>query len=960
VLPLESWTYDNRDDVLGTGVEATDELLRAGEDPPFEQCFDKVSFRNGFGEDEQYLLLGGQSHGYHSHPDGNALIAFTDQGCLWLFDNGYFVPDTVEQNTIAVYRDGLFEPVPRLTSLDAHADFPTVGMTQTSVAAYNGMDWRRNIIWSKEDYFVILDELTAREAGDFGCQCIFRAIGDVEDHLKGEREDVPNDWQLLRQGTARFVLRTDGHPTWSFHEVTPPARGRQGMFENQNAELEAGESLSFQNIFYCPAGEDDLPYEIVRAAPNAALVSGPEGIACVGAGKLETQGLPQIEAALFHVMPQRFSLADGRSLAWPEPLFQCDDGKAASLYLDLVGGSGMIVADEEVTVRIPAACAENLTVDGKAYAAQEQGRLIAVELSAGEHQLTFAGQAVFAYGPAKLEVAFARLRRAKDKMLAARAAQIAEQVDLAFYYESMPEHTREAFVGFDDGEELTNLATVGKASAWTEAQAGCSPRDATDENLETYSAVSSSAAHTSALPKDLGVEWAQPQTVSQAWFWHYSMQYVPADDGHDLQYWNGEDWVSIDDRVQQLDDGATWVHTFEPVTTTRLRLFITRFSQSRTAIREMRMFERPARRAEVIEAVPDPVHALTTADLNGDGAQEVIASIANDVRALDGRGEVLWQAPIGEGHGKCIDTHDLDGDGRLEVIVGGSDHKVHVFDAEGNPFWAADCPSDAFQPEREPMTGTIDVIAADDINQDGKGEVVFGSANWFAYALDHAGNLLWSALNWAHPPLDIVLFDVTGDGNLEALIATRYNAANLFDHEGKQVNSVSAGYHGIPMSVAAGDLDGNGKVEMVTGSRVGGVHCKEHGGDRAWSLNLGSKVTDVAVADLDGDGMLEVLACSGNNYVICADADGKVLWRRNVGGAAREMVVADVDGDGSPEVLVSVEHNSPAVLSGDGELLRRVPVTGAAELIAVADVNGDGRPELVAAGPGTIVAARLP
>ncbi len=258
------------------------------------------------------------------------------------------------------------------------------------------------------------------------------------------------------------------------------------------------------------------------------------------------------------------------------------------------------------------------------------------------------------------------------------------------------------------------------------------------------------------------------------------------------------------------------------------------------------------------------------------------------------------------------------------------------------------------------MTGTVDVIAADDINQDGKGEVVFGASNWFAYALDYEGNLLWSALNWAHPPLDIVLHDVTGDGNLEALIATRYNSANLFNSEGKQIDSVSAGYHGIPMSVAAGDLDGNGKVEMVTGSRIGGVHCKEHGGDRAWSLNLGSKVSDVAVADLNGDGALEVLACSGNNYVICADADGELLWRRNVGGAATQMVVADVDGDGSPEVVVGVEHESPALLSGDGELLRRVPMMGPAEHIAVADVNGDGKPELVAGGPGTVVACRLP
>jgi len=640
VLPLESWVYENRDDVLATGVAATDEILRAGEDPPHESCFDKISFRNGFDERDQYLLLGGQSHGYHSHPDGNSIIAYTDEGLLWIFDNGYFVPDTVEQNTIAVYRDGLFEPVPRLTSLDAHADFPTVGMTQTSVAAYNGMDWSRNLIWAKEQYFVVIDELTAREAGDYGCQCIFRVIGKPE--IEAERV-------LLHQGTARFVLRTDGHPTWSFQQVTPPAAGRSGIFENQSAELKAAESLSFQNIFYCPGdrnrsqGEEDFPYEIVRATPTAALVSGPDGIACVGAGKLAVEGLPQIEAALFHVTPQRFSLADGRRLTWPEPLFQCDDGKAVSLYLDLAGGNGMIVADEEVTVRITAACAENLTVDGKPYPAQEQGGLIPIKLGAGEHELGFAPQSSAGRRAGTLQTAFERFRMQKEQMLAARAVQTAETVDAVFECEFTREETQEVFVALDDEVGLTNLARVGKAMYWTEAQAGCGPRSATDENLETYSAVGSGAAHTTNLPKDLGVEWAQPQTVAQAWFWHYDMQYVPAEDGHDMQWWDGEGWVSIDDQLEQLDDGATWVHTFEPVTTTRLRLFITGFAQSRTAIREMRIFERPVQRKEVIKAHPEPVHALVAADLTGDGADEIIACIGDDVRVLAGSGEVLWR-----------------------------------------------------------------------------------------------------------------------------------------------------------------------------------------------------------------------------------------------------------------------------------------------------------------------------
>lgn len=947
VLPLEDWIYENRDDVLATGVALTDQMLRAGENPPHEQCFDKISFRDGFAEDNQYLLLGGQSHGYHSHPDGNAIISFTDSGKLWLFDNGYFVPDTTEHNTVAVFRDGLFQPVPRLTGLDAMADLPSVGMTRTSVRGYNGMDWRRNIIWAKERYFLVLDELTAREDGDFGVQCIFRVIGEPE--IQGDRA-------IIHDGGKRMALVTDGRPTWETRPVTPPAAGRRGLFQNQNARLAAGEGLSFLSCFYCPDGEEDAPWEIVRAADNAVLIGGPDGVACAGAGSLAAEGLPQVEAALFHLTPTRICLADATSLAWPEPLVT-SDGAPVDVEVDLAAGTGAIVCTEAVTVRIPPACAQELTVDGRVPDFTAENGLVPLALEPGEHELRFAATDATLGDAEGLRTTFARLAAEKGERLAERAGEVARVGEELFRHEDTRQVPRTVWVDAETGEEVQELAHLGTASAWTEAQAGCGPSDATDGDLESYSAVSSRAPHTSDLPKDLGVEWDEPRTISQAWFWHYSPPYAPAEDGHDIQVWDGKQWVSVDDTVEVLDDGATWVHTFEPVETTRLRLYVTAFAQSRTAIREMKMFARPAVPEERVEVLPNDVYVMVTGDITGDGAQETVACIGGDVVVLAADGTTLWRQPVGTKRGRSMDVFDLNADGRPEIIVGGQDHRVHCYDADGNELWVTMCPADPFQPEREPETGYIDVLAAGDIDGDGLGEVVFGASNWFAYALDHEGNLLWRALNWAHPPLDITLHDVTGDGRLEALIATRYNTANLFTADGERIDAVSAGYHGIPMSVAAGDLDGNGAVEMVIGSRIGNVHCKEHEGERAWELAMGSQVTDVAVADVDGDGSLEVLACSSNHYVICTDADGAVLWRRNVGGAARQMAVGDIDGDGLPEIAVAVADGPPALLDSDGTLLGRAGALDA-EHLALADLTGEGRLVLVTAAPGEIVAVR--
>ncbi len=943
VLPLEDWIYDNRDLALNTGVPSTDALLAQGEAPPHEDCFDKISYRDSFDPSSEYLLLGGQSHGYHSHPDGNAIISFTDQDRLWLFDSGYFVPDTVEHNTMMIVRDGLFQPVPRLPALEAMGDLPSAGMTRTTLRGYNGADWSRNIIWAKGKYTLVLDEVTAREPGDYGLQCVWRVIGEPEQSA---------DRVLVRQTGARFALVSDGAPTWEQRGVTPESAARRSLLQSQNAELGAGETISFANAFCCPTGEADFPVDVVRVLDGVVLVSGPDGVAYAGVGPAHPQGLPQVEARLFHITDTRISLADATSAEIGD--IEVRPEALADVEIDLAAGRAVIASEAPVVLEISEALARTMEVVSAAQLAVRDGR-VALTLAPGRHELRFAADEGAA-GADSFRGLYDVLARRKAEMLAQRAGGGEDAGEALFAHEPAREETRTFFADIETGEELPDLARQGAASVWTEAQAGASPRNAVDGNLETYSAVGSSAPHVTDLPKDIGVEWGQPVTVGQAWFYHHSAAYAPAEDGHDIQAWIGDEWVSLDDTVVKSDDGATWVHSFEPVETTRLRLFVTGFAQMRTAVREMKMFAAQAEPREETRALPKPVRAMKAADITSDGRAEIVACAGGNLVALDAAGERLWSAPIGESYGKCLDIYDLDADGRPEVIVGGQDQKVYCFDADGNERWVVDCPADPYTAEIEPQRGTIDVLAAGDINADGLGEIVFGASNWLAYALNHRGELLWKAINWAHPPLDIALQDVTDDGRLEALIATRYNDANLFDADGRQIDSISAGYHGIPMSVAAADLDGDGTVELITGSRVGNLHVKPFKGT-PWELSMGSQVTDVATADLAGDGTQRVLACSASHYVICADASGSVIWRANVGGAARQMAIGDINGDGAPEVVVAVAGDAPAVLRATGELLGRLGPADA-ELIALADVNGDGRVELLCARDGLIGAWR--
>jgi hypothetical protein len=75
------------------------------------------------------------------------------------------------------------------------------------------------------------------------------------------------------------------------------------------------------------------------------------------------------------------------------------------------------------------------------------------------------------------------------------------------------------------------------------------------------------------------------------------------------------------------------------------------------------------------------------ADLDGDGAPEVVWG-AYDVVALNGAdGSLKWRAPNGSRVWPGIAVADLTGDGTLEVIAGRGSDQVTVYNGAGTPLW---------------------------------------------------------------------------------------------------------------------------------------------------------------------------------------------------------------------------------------------------------------------------------
>ncbi|HIE14498.1 TPA: hypothetical protein EYP70_04425, partial [Candidatus Bathyarchaeota archaeon] len=255
-------------DMLGVkAIAPIDKMFYIAEDiyrtetkkePKWERTFDKITFRESFDPDEEYLLLDGTSTGHHRHLDGNSIIWFTDKGRIFLVDSGYtqYVSPKYH-NTIIVIKDLKCEEPPRFAALNLLEDFNSLGFTSTSLENYNGITWTRNILWRKHSFFLVFDDLRTEEKGLYDFRCLWRVLGEVSPDGKGGLKS--------RQGKVEFILKNcgdlDGYVIREDPEISQRGASMWSSYKYADGivktliqrikrDLNVGDKTFFINLFY--------------------------------------------------------------------------------------------------------------------------------------------------------------------------------------------------------------------------------------------------------------------------------------------------------------------------------------------------------------------------------------------------------------------------------------------------------------------------------------------------------------------------------------------------------------------------------------------------------------------------------------------------------------------------------------------------------------------------------------
>lgn len=312
-----------------------------------------------------------------------------------------------------------------------------------------------------------------------------------------------------------------------------------------------------------------------------------------------------------------------------------------------------------------------------------------------------------------------------------------------------------------------------------------------------------------------------------------------------------------------------------------------------------------------------PMRGLALADLNNDGADEIILCHNEEINVIDGQGNVLWTQPLVGGMAQYpAAVGDINKDGILEIVslttYGNARGGINVFDASGNVLMAT-------------VTNNNPLICAPvlaDLNNDSELEIIFcgrGKASASISAGIHAWNLQGEEIEGfpfelpSTPAFTPTLADIDGDGSLEMFVSTT-TALYCVSHTGEELYRVDSeeAYKYSYQSPLVVDFEGDGNWSIVGACHgdnpnhyVRDAHTGEY--RTGWPKPVSYWTYSAPTVVKNGDQYAIFMGVSGEGNVFYQyDMSGNIApgFPLNLTSGVEGFIsVADIDGDGENEII---------------------------------------------------------
>ena len=312
-----------------------------------------------------------------------------------------------------------------------------------------------------------------------------------------------------------------------------------------------------------------------------------------------------------------------------------------------------------------------------------------------------------------------------------------------------------------------------------------------------------------------------------------------------------------------------------------------------------------------------PMRGLALADLNNDGADEIILCHNEEINVIDGQGNVLWTQTLVGGMAQYpAAVGDINKDGILEIVsltaYGNARGGINVFDASGNVLMAT-------------VTNNNPLICAPvlaDLNNDSELEIIFcgrGKASANISAGIHAWNLQGEEIEGfpfelpSTPAFTPTLADIDGDGFLEMFVSTT-TALYCVSHTGEEIYRVDSeeAYKYSYQSPLVVDFEGDGNWSIVGachGDNPSHYVRDAHTGEylAGWPKPVSYWTYSPPTVVKNGNQYAIFMGVSGEGNVFYQyDMNGNIApgFPLNLTSGIEGFIsVADIDGDGENEII---------------------------------------------------------
>jgi len=312
-----------------------------------------------------------------------------------------------------------------------------------------------------------------------------------------------------------------------------------------------------------------------------------------------------------------------------------------------------------------------------------------------------------------------------------------------------------------------------------------------------------------------------------------------------------------------------------------------------------------------------PMRGLALADLNNDGADEIILCHNEEINVIDGQGNVLWTQTLVGGMAQYpAAVGDINKDGILEIVsltaYGNARGGINVFDASGNVLMAT-------------VTNNNPLICAPvlaDLNNDSELEIIFcgrGKASASISAGIHAWNLQGEEIEGfpfelpSTPAFTPTLADIDGDGFPEMFVSTT-SALYCVSHTGEEMYRIDSeeAYKYSYQSPLVVDFEGNGNWSIIGachGDNPNHYVRNAHTGEylTGWPKPISYWTYSAPTVVKNSDEYAIFMGVSGEGNVFYRyDMNGNVApgFPLNLTSGIEGFIsVADIDSDGENEII---------------------------------------------------------